>query len=434
MRLERSIAAFARARATIAGGVNSPVRALGAVGLSPVFMKSGSGAMLYDLDGHEYLDYVMSWGALLLGHAHPAVTRAIVNAAMRGTSFGTPTELESELAELVASMMPSIERLRFVSSGTEATMSAARLARGFTGRPKIVKFAGCYHGHADSFLIAAGSGALTHGTPDSPGVTPGTARDTLVLPFNDAPAVERAFESNRGEIAAVIVEPYPANMGLVLPRDGYLRHLHELCSEHGALLIFDEVITGFRVARGGAQAREGIVPDLTTLGKIIGGGLPVGAFGGRADVMAQLSPDGPVYQAGTLSGNPIAMAAGLATLGVIAADAALYDRLEELTLRLTDGLGAVMSEHAVQHVCNRAGSMFTMYFTSAPVGDLESALRSDRTLYARYFSAMLDRGVYLAPSPFEANFLSAAHTPQEIDRTVAAADASFSHLVAAQAR
>ncbi len=434
MKLERSIAAFARARAVIAGGVNSPVRALGAVGLSPVFMKSGSGAMLYDLDGHEYLDYVMSWGALLLGHAHPAVTRAIANAAMRGTSFGTPTELESELAELIASMMPSIERLRFVSSGTEATMSAARLARGFTGRSKIVKFAGCYHGHADAFLIAAGSGALTHGTPDSPGVTSATARDTIVLPFNDVPAIERAFQTNSGEIAAVIVEPYPANMGLVLPRPGYLQRLRELCSRNAALLIFDEVITGFRVGRGGAQAREGVTPDLTTLGKIIGGGLPVGAFGGRADVMAQLSPDGPVYQAGTLSGNPLAMAAGLTTLGIVAADATLYDRLEELTRRLTGGLDDVMTRHGVEHVCNSAGSMFTMYFTSQPVTDLQSARQSDRTTFARYFGAMLDRGVYLAPSPFEANFLSTAHTAQEIDRTIVVADASLSQLVAAPVR
>jgi glutamate-1-semialdehyde 2,1-aminomutase len=432
MKLERSIAAFARARAVIAGGVNSPVRALGAVGLSPVFMKSGSGAMLHDLDGHEYLDYVMSWGALLLGHAHPAVTRAIANAAVRGTSFGTPTELESELAELIVSMMSSIERIRFVSSGTEATMSAARLARGFTGRSKIVKFAGCYHGHADTFLIAAGSGALTHGTPDSPGVTPGTASDTIVLPFNDASAIERAFETNSEEIAAVIVEPYPANMGLVLPRTGYLQRLRELCTENAALLIFDEVITGFRVGRGGAQAREGIVPDLTTLGKIIGGGLPVGAFGGRADVMAQLSPDGPVYQAGTLSGNPLAMAAGLATLGIVAADTTLYERLEALMRRLTEGLDAVLTGHGVEHACNSAGSMFTMYFTNEPVTDLETARHSDRALYAKYFGAMLDRGVYFAPSPFEANFVSAAHTDAEIDRTVAAADVAFSQLVAAR--
>jgi glutamate-1-semialdehyde 2,1-aminomutase len=430
VRLERSISAFARARNVIAGGVNSPVRALGAVGLSPVFMKSGSGAMLYDLDGHEYLDYVMSWGALLLGHAHPAVTRAIVNTASRGTSFGTPTELESELAEAIASMMPSIRRLRFVSSGTEATMSAIRLARGFTGRPKIVKFAGCYHGHGDSFLIAAGSGALTHGTPDSPGVTEGTARDTIVLPFNDPAALEDAFEKHAEALAAVIVEPYPGNMGLVLPRPGYLQRLRDLCTSSGALLVFDEVMTGFRVARGGAQAREGIVPDLTTLGKIIGGGLPAAAFGGRPDVMAHLSPDGPVYQAGTLSGNPLAMAAGLATLGVIAADPGLYDRLEGMTQRLTEGLDEVLSRHGVPHSCNRAGSMFTVFFTSGPVADLEAARKSDRRLFAKYFGAMLDRGVYLAPSPFEANFLSTAHAPRDIERTLAAADSSLAQLLA----
>src|SRR5580700_1726749 len=358
MKLERSIAAFARARSVIAGGVNSPVRALGAVGLSPIFIKSAAGAMLYDLDGHEYLDYVMSWGALLLGHAHPAVTRAIANTAARGTSFGTPTELESELAELIVSMMPSLARLRFVSSGTEATMSAVRLARGFTRREKIVKFAGCYHGHGDSFLIAAGSGALTHGSPDSPGVTEGTARDTIVVPFNDVAAIRRAFELNAETIAAVIVEPYPGNMGLILPLPGYLQSLRQLCSDYGALLVFDEVMTGFRVARGGAQAREGITPDLTTLGKVIGGGLPVGAFGGRADVMAHLSPDGPVYQAGTLSGNPVAMAAGIATLSIVAADAGLYDRLEAMTRRLVDGLDEVMRNRNVAHSCSYAGSMF----------------------------------------------------------------------------
>ncbi|MBV9718893.1 MAG: glutamate-1-semialdehyde 2,1-aminomutase [Candidatus Eremiobacteraeota bacterium] len=430
MKLERSIGAFARARRTIAGGVNSPVRALGAVGLAPVFIKQGSGAMLYDLDGHEYIDYMMSWGAILLGHAHPAVTRAVAAALARGTSFGTPTELESELAEQIVAMMPSIERVRFVSSGTEATMSAIRLARGFTGRAKIVKFAGCYHGHADAFLIAAGSGALTHGFPDSPGVTDGVARDTIVLPFNDAAAVEEAFQANGESIAGVIVEPYPGNMGLVLPHPGYLQRLRELCTNYRALLIFDEVMTGFRVARGGVQEREGVTPDLTTLGKVIGGGLPAAAFGGRADIMAQLSPDGPVYQAGTLSGNPLAMAAGHAVLSNIAADATLYERLEETTRTLTDGLAEVMRRHRVTYQCAMAGGMFSLFFAPEPVTDLTSARKSERTLFAKYFAAMLDRGVYLAPSPFETNFISASHTRHDVERTLAAADASLGALLA----
>jgi glutamate-1-semialdehyde 2,1-aminomutase len=428
---ERSIAAFARARRVISSGVNSPVRAFKAVGQSPLFMKSGSGATLHDLDDHEYIDYVLSWGPLMLGHAHPAVVKAIAAAAARGTSFGTPTEAESELAELIVSMVPSIERLRMVSSGTEATMSAVRLARGFTHRPKIVKFAGCYHGHGDAFLIAAGSGALTNGVPNSPGVTEGTARDTLVLPFNDATAVERAFETNPGSIAAVIVEPYPGNMGLVLPHEGYLARLRSLCTEHGALLIFDEVMTGFRVARGGAQEREGVRPDLTTLGKVVGGGLPVGVFGGRADVMAYLSPDGPVYQAGTLSGNPIAMAAGIATLKIVRDDATLYERLEVLTRLLIEGLHEVMSKHGIAHFSTNAGSMFSTFFTEGPVTDLESALKSDTQLFAKYFAVMLDRGVYLAPSQFEAGFVSTAHTTANVEQTLAAADSAFAQILAA---
>jgi glutamate-1-semialdehyde 2,1-aminomutase len=431
MRLERSISAFARARRVIAGGVNSPVRAFKAVGGSPVFVKSAAGAYLFDLDGHELVDYVLSWGPLVLGHANPAVVRAITAAAARGSSFGAPTEAESELAELICEMVPSIERVRFTSSGTEATMSAIRLARGFTGREKIVKFAGCYHGHGDAFLIAAGSGALTNGVPNSPGITKGVASDTVVVPYNDADAVDAAFEANPGEIAAVIVEPYAGNMGLVLPNAGYLQHLRDACTTHGAILIFDEVMTGFRVARGGVQERERIRPDLTTLGKVIGGGLPVGAFGGRAEIMAQLSPDGPVYQAGTLSGNPLAMAAGIATLRTIAADATLYERLDSLTERLQTGLRGAFERSGVPHYATRAGSMFGCFFTEGPVTDLETASRSDTKLYAKYFHAMLDRGVYLAPSQFEAGFVSSAHTEADIDRTVVAAEDSLRAILAA---
>jgi glutamate-1-semialdehyde 2,1-aminomutase len=429
VRHERSISAFERARRSIPGGVNSPVRAFGAVGGSPVFVRSASGCTFVDLDGNEYVDYVMSWGPLILGHAHPAVVRAVQAAAARGTSYGAPTELESELAELVCAMLPSAERVRFVSSGTEATMSALRLARGFTGRDKVVKFAGCYHGHGDAFLIAAGSGALTHGTPDSPGVTEGTARDTIVLPFNDLDAVAASFESDPDGIAAVFVEPYAGNMGLVLPKPGFLRGLRELTHRHGALLVFDEVITGFRVGPGGAQEREAIVPDLTTLGKIIGGGLPVGAFAGRRDVMSRLSPEGPVYQAGTLSGNPVAMAAGIATLHVLR-EPGTYDALERGGARLAEGLREVFRKHRVPNVTTNVGSMVGFFLTAQPVFDLSAAKASDAALYAAFFHAMLDRGVYLAPSQFETLFLSLAHSDAHIDLTLRAADEALASIAA----
>lgn len=429
MRLERSISAFARARRVIAGGVNSPVRAFKSVGGSPVFMKAGAGAHLFDLDDHEYIDYVLSWGPLILGHAHPSVIKAITAAAAKGTSFGTPTEAESELAELVCAMVPSIDRVRFTSSGTEATMSAVRLARGFTERNRIIKFAGCYHGHGDSFLIAAGSGALTNGVPNSPGVTPGTAADTIILPFNDAQAVAAAFERYPGEIAAVIVEPYVGNMGMILPIDGYLQSLRDLTKKNDALLIFDEVMTGFRVAPGGVQDREHILPDITTLGKIVGGGLPVGAFGGHAQIMQSLSPDGPIYQAGTLSGNPLAMAAGIATLRALQ-DGAIYERLEEMSGRLAGGLQTVFDKHGIKHQSYRRGSMFCTFFCEGPVTDLESALKADTVFYGKFFHEMLGRGVYLAPSQFEAGFLSTAHTTQDIDHTIAAADDAIAAIFA----
>jgi glutamate-1-semialdehyde 2,1-aminomutase len=429
MNRERSAAAFARARALIPGGVNSPVRAFKGVGGSPVFARSASGCRLTDIDGNEYIDYVMSWGPLVLGHADPRVVEAVQRAAALGTSYGAPTEAESDLAELVIAMVPSIERVRFCSSGTETTMSALRLARGFTHRDKVVKFSGCYHGHGDSFLISAGSGALTLGTPDSAGITQGTARDTIVLPYNDIAALEAAFEREPATIACVIVEPYAGNMGLVLPKPGYLEVLRELCTRYGALLIFDEVMTGFRVAPGGVQEREGVVPDLTTLGKIIGGGLPVGAFGGRAEIMGQLAPLGAVYQAGTLSGNPLAMAAGAATLRALR-EPGVYERLDALGARYTQGLEDLFTRHDVPHQSKYRGSMTGFFFTSEPVVDLSSAKTSDTAFYAKFFHAMLDRGVYLAPSQFEAGFLSLAHDEAAIDATIEAAEGALVSLLA----
>jgi glutamate-1-semialdehyde 2,1-aminomutase len=424
--------AFARAKNVIPGGVNSPVRAFRSVGGTPVFISSAHGCSLVDLDGNAYIDYVMSWGPLILGHAHPDVVAAIVAAAAFGTSYGAPTEAESEMAELVISMVPSVEKVRFCCSGTEATMSALRLARGFTGRAKVLKFAGCYHGHGDAFLISAGSGALTNGVPDSPGITEGVSRDTIVIDYNDLEGVAEAFRLHGDEIAAVIVEPYVGNMGLVLPLPGFLPGLRDLCTRYGAVLIFDEVMTGFRVAPGGVQEREGVLPDLTTLGKIIGGGLPVGAFGGRADIMAKLSPEGPVYQAGTLSGNPLAMAAGLATLRGLQAPG-VYAHLEAVGSRFATGMSAVFTTHGVPHVTAQRGSMVGFFFTEGPVTNLTSAKRSDTGLYGRFFHAMLDRGVYLAPSQFEAGFLSTAHRPLDVDATLAAADEALSAIFAGAA-
>jgi glutamate-1-semialdehyde 2,1-aminomutase len=429
MTRDRSRAAYERAKTVIPGGVNSPVRAFKGVGGSPVFVREAAGCRFTDLDGNGYIDYVMSWGPLILGHAVPAVLEAIGKAAARGTSYGAPTEAESELAELVVAMVPSVEQVRFCSSGTEATMSALRLARGFTGRDKVVKFAGCYHGHGDSFLISAGSGALTMGTPDSPGITRGTAADTIVLAYNDVAAVRAAFEAEPKTIACVIVEPYVGNMGFVLPKPGYLAALREICTAHGALLIFDEVMTGFRVAPGGVQEREGILPDITTLGKVIGGGLPVGAFGGRAEIMAKLSPLGAIYQAGTLSGNPLAMAAGAATLKALR-EPGVYERLDAAGARFTEGLDDLFTRHGIPHQSGYRGSMVGFFFTGEPVTDLTSAKTADTAFYARFFHAMLDRGVYLAPSQFEAGFLSLSHDDAAIDQTIDAAEDAVASLLA----
>ena len=430
MRLAHSQALHAKACKRIPGGVNSPVRAFGGVGGTPVFMKRGQGAYIIDADGNRYIDYVQSWGPLILGHTHPDVVRAICSAAELGSSFGCPTERETEIAQALCDAVPSLELVRLVNSGTEATMSAIRLARGFTGRPAIVKFEGCYHGHGDALLAKAGSGVATFGIPGTPGVPEGVVRDTLTLPFNDLAAVEALFAERAGDIAAVIVEPVAGNMGCVAPVDGYLEGLRAACTAAGALLIFDEVMTGFRVAWGGAQERFGVTPDLTTLGKVIGGGLPVGAYGGREDIMRRIAPDGPVYQAGTLSGNPIAVAAGLATLRGIRDEANLYGRLEGLGRRLVDGLIDAGKANGVPISGVALGAMFGFSFSPRPVRNYADAKATDTATFAKFFHGMLERGIYLAPSAFEAGFISAALSDELIDDTLQKAGQVLASLAA----
>ncbi len=411
---------FDRAKRSIPGGVNSPVRAFKSVGRNPLFIKRASGSRVWDVDGNEYIDYVGTWGPAILGHAHPRVIEAVRKAALDGTSFGAPTELEIKMAELICRLVPSVELVRMVNSGTEATMSAVRLARAFTGKQKIIKFEGCYHGHGDSFLIKAGSGALTFGVPDSPGVPAQLAGLTLNATFNSLESVQQLVEQNRGEIAAIILEPVVGNMGCIPPRPGFLEGLRAICSKENILLIFDEVMTGFRLAPGGAQQLYGISPDLSTFGKIIGGGLPVGAYGGRKEIMEMVAPSGPMYQAGTLSGNPLAMTAGLETLTIVAEDKDFYARLELLGKQLEEGIGEIVKALGVPVTSNRVGSMFTLFFTPTHVVDYPTALTADRKRFALYFRVMLEQGIYLAPSQFEAAFLSAAHTAADIERTIAA--------------
>ena len=413
----RSLELFTQAKKYIPGGVNSPVRAFRSVGMEPLFIARGRGSRVWDADGNEFIDYLGSWGPLILGHAHPAVVEALDRAARNGTSFGAPTELEVEMARVVTEAVPSVEEVRMVSSGTEATMSAIRLARAFTGRERFIKFEGCYHGHSDSLLVQAGSGVTTLGLPDSPGVTKGAAGDTINLPYNGLEAVRRLCSERGQEIAAVIVEPVAGNMGVVPPVEGFLAGLREVTREQGIVLIFDEVITGFRVGYGGAQERFGVMPDLTCLGKTIGGGLPVGAFGGRREIMEMVAPAGTVYQAGTLSGNPLAMTAGLVTLEHMRAPGA-YDQLEAKARRLAEGIRQAAAEAGIPIQVNQLGAMLTAFFTDQPVTDYSSAKTSDTERYAAYFRGMLERGVYIAPSQFEAAFLSLAHSDADIDRTL----------------
>ncbi|WP_347924366.1 glutamate-1-semialdehyde 2,1-aminomutase [Pontimicrobium sp. SW4] len=419
---KRSSALFAEAEKVIPGGVNSPVRAFKAVGGTPIFVKEAKGAYLYDEDGNRLIDYINSWGPMLLGHAFEPVVKAVVDKAKKGTSFGMPTEIETKIAELAVSMVPNIDKIRFVNSGTEACMSAIRLARGYTGKDKIIKFAGCYHGHSDSFLIQAGSGAVTFGTPNSPGVTEGTAKDTLLARYNDIENVEKLIEANKDNISCIILEPVAGNMGCIPPKDGFLQSLRSLCDAHNVLLIFDEVMTGFRLAKGGAQELFGIAADIVCFGKVIGGGLPVGAFAARNEIMNYLAPLGPVYQAGTLSGNPLAMAAGLAMLTTINSDKELFNRLEEKTAYLHNGIAKVLSNANIEHTINRVGSMISVHFSSEEVTDFDTSTLGNNDRFKCFFHGLLNEGVYIAPSAFETWFITDALSYQDLDDTIEAVE------------
>lgn len=418
MRYQRSSALFAEAKKYIPGGVNSPVRAFKAVGGEPIFVKKAKGAYLHDEDGNTYVDYISSWGPLLFGHAHQPVLDAVIEKAKDGTSFGIPTEIETRLAELAVKMVPNIDKIRFVNSGTEACMSAVRLARGYTGKDKIIKFAGCYHGHSDSFLIQAGSGAVTFGSPNSPGVTQGTAKDTLLATYNNLDNVKELVAANKGEIAAIILEPVAGNMGCIIPSTEFIKGLRELCTQEGILLLFDEVMTGFRLAAGGAQEVLGVAADIVMFGKVIGGGLPVGAFAARAEIMAHLAPEGPVYQAGTLSGNPLAMSAGLAMLTEIDNNPEVFESLEKKTEHLHKGIAEVLTERGITHQINRFGSMISVHFCDEPVVDFASSAKGNNDTFKKYFHGMLDQGIYLPPSAFESYFLNDAISYADLDKTI----------------
>lgn len=428
MRYQRSSALFKAAQQVIPGGVNSPVRAFKAVGGDPIFVKEAKGAYLYDEDGNRLIDYINSWGPMILGHAYPPVVEAVIEKAKKGTSFGMPTEIETEIAELAVSLVPGIDKIRFVNSGTEACMSAVRLARGFTKKDKIIKFAGCYHGHSDSFLIQAGSGAITFGTPNSPGVTQGTAKDTLLAKYNDLDSVEKLMKANKGEIACLIIEPVAGNMGCIPPAEGFLEGIRKLCDQHTILLIFDEVMTGFRLALGGVQELFGITADIVTFGKVVGGGLPVGAFAARNEIMNFLAPVGPVYQAGTLSGNPLAMAAGLAMLTSLKNKRDIFESLEEKSTYLEKGISAALSKHKVVHTINRLGSMISVHFAEENVVDFETAAKGNNKTFNTFFHKLLEEGVYIAPSAFESWFMTDALTYEDLDATIAAIDKIAIHL------